>query len=82
MSVDFLVSKDSDRGRTWVSSAANGFSVVFSGDAWAKGSPSPDDLKDNFERVTGKEATAWFHKASAAVESNPSLLIAADQASS
>lgn len=75
-----LVSKDPSTGRIWVATVE--LSVVRSpGGVWERDAPSPDDLKDNFERVTdSKAATALLNEALAAASSNPSLLRAASQA--
>ena len=75
---NFLVSKSSD-GVAWV--ANDDFSLIKApGSDWVKGSPSPDDLKDNFSAITEpKESAAFFHAAKAAAESNPKLLRAANR---
>jgi len=71
-----VVSKSDDGRRVMV--LADDWGLMFPGvkvdGSWKVGIFSADDLKDNFSRVTGKEAEILFQEAVAAISDNPNLL--------
>lgn len=69
-----LISVDRSDGRVMVLAKGKlDVPCIKVGGAWEEGTFSPDDLKDNFERVTdSKEADAFFQEAAAWSKSRPS----------
>jgi hypothetical protein len=71
--VTMVVSFDESDGRVMVlASGEIDAPMVREEGSWRRGTFSADDLKDNFVRVSGKEANTFLNEAKAAFSSNPS----------
>jgi hypothetical protein len=77
-----VVSSSPDGRRVMVLASKEGLDapLIRVDGSWSRGTFSADDLKDNFVRVSGNEATALFKEAKAAFSSNPKRFKASSRA--